>query len=191
MALTRGQAKAIVDAVRKDSGCVKQIESWLSYLMPDGAGLTGVGRNIYYSAANLLTLRNPLNSTYPDVAPYVCHGIAKKVASTINAAVKARRLPDVELAMQMVRVVPVIADVKYIRRYACTHWACRIRMTDKSEYVFDWHQTLNISNPIIYRKGSWSTAKSGTGTQVCNFKGCDVLAAGASPSAAPTAGAGR
>lgn len=184
MALTREQAKGIVDVVRKNADCVRQIESWLSYAMPDGLGMTGIARNIYYSGKNLLTIRNPLNSTYPDVAPYVCHGIAKRVAATINAAIGARRLPDVEMAMQMVRVVPVISNRKYIRKYACTHWACRVRMTDKSEYVFDWHQTLNIDNPVLYRRGSWSVAKSGAGTQFCKFRGFDVVAAGAKPAAA-------
>ena len=184
MALTREQAKGIVDVVRRDPGCVRQIESWLSYAFPDGMGLTGVARNIYYSGTNLLSLRSPFNSTYPDVAPYVCHGIAKKVAATINAAIAAKRLPDAEMAMQMVRVIPVISNRKYIRRYACTHWACRVRMTDKSEYAFDWHQTLNINNPILYRKGSWASAKSGTGTQFSKFYGFDVVAAGAKPAAA-------
>jgi hypothetical protein len=38
------------------------------------------------------------------------------------------------------------------------HEATWLRMQDESQYVFDWHATLNIYNPLISRFEKWQNA---------------------------------
>ena len=49
------------------------------------------------------------------------------------------------------------------------HHAIVIKMQDQSEYVFDWHKTLNIKNPFISKKSDW--LKGINEIPYLNFKG--------------------
>jgi hypothetical protein len=44
-------------------------------------------------------------------------------------------------------------------------------MKDGTKYVFDWHKTLNVSNPAIYELEDFVENRANTHMLFANFKG--------------------
>jgi hypothetical protein len=89
--------------------------------------------------------------TDPDVASFVCVGIAEASSSAITTALKAgnTKLGEVESAGLIDRSKPA------------EHVATLVTMKDGSQYVFDWHKTLNSTNPFLYVASDWSRNRNG------------------------------
>jgi hypothetical protein len=138
MALAKQAAMQIVAAVRSDPECLRRIKS----VIPDLGGYAGSVRNLGY----IFTFQDP---TDPETAAKVCTGIAEQTMTAINNALgpidhagrpeKGSAIPDVESANTIDRV-----------HLSTHHTATLVSMKDGTEYVFDWHATLNVENPLIY-----------------------------------------
>lgn len=151
MALTVDQAQAIVDAVSKDPAAREQVESWLAFL-PDSWGAAGWIRNFGFALVNTYT--GKLAADSPWVEKRVCTGIA---AAGVEAIEKS--LPG------------GVKKVHTVDRFDPAHTATQVDMNDESSYVFDWHATLNVENPMIFPSVSnWQTLKKG-GVTLANFEG--------------------
>jgi hypothetical protein len=136
MALTKKQAAAIIRCVEADPECVRLINSWLRKVLPDRWGVAGGLRNLGYIAS----FQDP---TDPKVAEMVCVGIAKATAMRIYRY-RGKALEGVRGTR--------LADRKHL---GVDHTATLVEMTDNTAYVFDWHATLNASNPLIGKPADW------------------------------------
>jgi hypothetical protein len=135
MALTKEQAAAIIKCVEHDADSLKVINSWLRKVLPDRWGIAGGLRNLGY----IMTGQDP---TDPQVAAMVCIGIAKTTALCIERS--KSKLQGVQGATIVDRV-----------HRGTDHTATQINMHDNTSYVFDWHATLNASNPLIGKVADW------------------------------------
>jgi hypothetical protein len=105
-------------------------------------------------------IRNLLNTTVRDktddeVQSLSCIGVSEATTAAVERESAGRAqggtpaLPDVQRAITIRRVVHHIGTGDW------EHHACKVMMTDGSEYVFDWFVTLDASNPWIYRVSDW------------------------------------
>lgn len=158
MALSKYTATQVVSAVRNDPECVRRIKS----VIPDLRGYAGSVRNLAY-------IFSGKDSGNPKVAAEVCTGIAEQTALAINNALrpldhvgrpeKGSAIPDVATANTFDRV-----------HHATYHTATVVSMKDGSRYVFDWHATLNVDNPMVYESPErWQIDKGGV--QLKHFSG--------------------
>lgn len=152
MALTKSQATAIVDVVAADPISILRIEKssadpLTARMVPESLGISGAMRNWGFVAIGA-------DSSDPAVAMFVCTGIAEATSTAIEQAKAAKpgSLPGVKSAGQVSRVGTLGTD----------HTATLITMDDGSEYVFDWHATLNPRNPMISKKSDWMRSSGGT-----------------------------
>jgi hypothetical protein len=141
MALSIATATWIVDCVRSDSDCLRQIQSVLTHVFPESWGITGGVRNLGFMAA--------LKS--PQVAdPYICTGIADVTAAAIEKRLKEPPgRGDIQSVMTIGRRPPMLTIGKH-EFMPVDHAATLIQMSDGSKYVFDWHATLNVNDPMMY-----------------------------------------
>jgi hypothetical protein len=152
MSLSKGTAQKIVDAVSQDSESQKRIGSSLATVLPDGWGVTGALRNW----GLVLSGQDP---TEKEIADIVCTGIADATSAAITSALKGEKpLTEVAGATTVSR-----------RVWGTDHTATLIKMADKSEYVFDWHATLNVFNPLIFKVDDWKMGQGGV--QLHEFQG--------------------
>lgn len=142
MSLTRVIAAKIVWAVQRDSNTRRRImggrAGTSASILPDSWGVSGAIRNWRL----VLTGADPMDR---DVAAIVCTGISDAAIVAINNA----RRNDAEIPE---------ADLIHRCRWGVHHYAVRVTMNG-SEYVFDWHATLNVDNPMISRANDWTTAR--------------------------------
>jgi hypothetical protein len=145
MALSRGLALAIVTVVENDPECKRRIDSPLSTLLPDDWGLAGGIRNFGFALAETYkALADGRYSAQPSAAQddLVCYGIRDATIDALKTAILGTA-PGGSLSL--------VADVGYvIRDNPIVHTATLVTLVDKSDYVFDWHATLNPGNPLIY-----------------------------------------
>jgi hypothetical protein len=154
MSLSVKLAREVNQVVVNDAACRKQIESLLSYLFPDAAGATGTIRNVPLWIFSMIA---NVSSEDPRIKPWVCHGIADVTVEAINKVYLGKKKMPVKYALTINRSSPM------------EHYATNIFLADKSNYVFDWHATLNVSNPKVHTTQSWLEARSGI--QLAKFKG--------------------
>lgn len=143
MFLTRATAAAIVEAVDRDPMCRSNVNSFLRKVLPDSIGRTGSVRNF----ALALAMRDPSEEKYER---WVCTGIAKLTSQAINRALDGGgTIPGVRQSECVDRFHPIC------------HTATRITTRSGSDYVFDWHATLDTRNPMIYRLHDWMACRGG------------------------------
>jgi hypothetical protein len=141
MALTIPAANWIVDVVRMDPQCLRQIESVLSHVLPDDWGIAGGLRNLGFMAQF---------KTPKDADPYICTGIADVTAAAIEKALATGSgNTGIQSAGTVGRHPPTfkLGNHEFLE---VDHAATLILMQDKSNYVFDWHATLNVADPKMY-----------------------------------------
>jgi hypothetical protein len=148
VALTKKTAGAIVDAVVRDADSqasinIRPSDSPATRVVPEAWGITGALRNV----GLILKFENPED---PKVARTVCTGIANVTMLAIDKALKSTPgIPEVNL-------------VTTIDRYLlAAHTATLLKMKDGSNYVFDWHKSLNVHNPWIYKVEDWKQGHGG------------------------------
>jgi hypothetical protein len=194
MSLNRGTAAAIVEAVQKDKACKEQIESWLGSVF-GGIGWAGGVRNLGFIAGNAAALLGAsygagmmayggrpveggkfYNSVEKEVgtitnlnvtdkqALEVCTGIAEATAKAINDALK--RAPAGATLGAVLR-----ADSQDRVGTTTAHTATGIWMRDKSNYVFDWHATLRVGDPMLHK--TTADFSAGNGVLFSQFTGFD------------------
>ncbi|WP_165247086.1 hypothetical protein [Paludisphaera soli] len=147
--LSAETAKQIVRSVVRSSPSRKRIDSTLARVMPNRLGLTGSLRNLGMIAMGY-------QGDEPEAAALSCVGIADVTTDDVKAA--------------------KIAGVREVRPHSreylnIAHTATLIVMDDGSEYVFDWHATLQSSDPLIFKRADWDRGKGGV--RYSGFKGLD------------------
>lgn len=136
--LTRGEADDICAVVAADPECRHRISSVLSFI-PSSWGIAGGIRNTGYIALELGSGARLFDVTSPEGAAMVCVGIAEQTARALRRQIGCRaalmRLGD---AGTIDRELRGVAHTATLLQFA------------SSRYVFDWHATLDLDDPIIH-----------------------------------------
>lgn len=155
MSLTKAEANEMVNAVLADAESLRRIREGniIADKLPEGLGINGSIRNWGYVACNIATLGKACDPRDAEYANSVCTGIADQTATAIQEAAKCRVL----LANRLAKAT-VISRLGFMDT---DHTATHIIMVDESEYVFDWHATLNARNPMIHKAADWKRSTGG------------------------------
>jgi len=150
MALSRETAGKIVEVVAADANCRKAIQPKpeLDFLNP-GTALLLEFSHLAGSVRNLAMMAQGKYVGDPVFDERICSGIAVVTQNAIYAAIKQGKLPDVRTAGATHRVHRTVH-----------HQATSIDMIDGSIYVFDWHATLKIQDPVISKLDDWRNAEN-------------------------------
>ena len=173
MSLTKDEVAEMVRAVANDNKSVRRIHegSVVSDILPDAIGMNGSIRNWGYVACGMVTFGKACDSRDEEYENKVCTGISSATVGAISAAVQCR-----------VALVSRVAKVTTISRVGfldTEHTATHIIMTDGTEYVLDFHATLNSRNPMVHKATDW--LKSTGGVTFKDFKGFTDTAPPATP----------
>lgn len=149
--LTRSTSAAIVDVVASDPMCRAVIEDPVTISVFRNLRLAGGIRNLALILAGL-------DNTDPLLQRVSCVGISIRTAQAIYEAGtryaatigRPAKIPEVSHAIRASRVV-----------HGIHHHSTRVFMTDGTDYVFDWHPTLDLRNPVLYHTSDWRTDQNG------------------------------
>lgn len=161
MALTVETVRKICDIVNKDPDCRLVINSNINSPVLEMAGLAGSVRNMILISGDFippLATRsiNDMLGRKVDNSKLLCIGIT---AATSKAILKERKsLPELHSCSAISRI-----------HWGVHHTATWVHMKDDSEFVFDWHATLNIYDPLLSRAADWIDAKGEVFAR--NFRG--------------------
>lgn len=150
MALTKAQATAIVDTVAADALSTTRInksnaDSVLTRVMPESWGASGAMRNWGFIAVGA-------SPDMDQAGQFVCVGIQQATEKALESKLKTPGgLPGVKS----------VGEASRNGTLGTYHVATLITMDDGSEYVFDWHATLNTRNPMISRHADWKRSSGG------------------------------
>ncbi|MEM7623067.1 MAG: hypothetical protein AAF235_07660 [Planctomycetota bacterium] len=146
MILTKELAGRVRDVVARDKRCIQLIvKGFYGGGLLGAAGLAGSARNLSY----IITGADP---SEPEIAQYACTGIANATSAVINAAIKAGNLKGVTSATTIDRQAGMLG---------VHHTATHVILPGGSA-VFDWHATLEVQNPMVFRTMNWKVATGGT-----------------------------
>ena len=149
MSLSRKTAAKIVDAVAADATCKRAIQTNPAFdLFFAGRMLALEFTGTAGSARNALMLLEGKDFSDDDVAEKICLGIA---LATANAIRKAEITEIASLATSHRRHLGIEHEATYLGTYERS-----------SQYIFDWHATLRIRDPIISHYDDWQAARGGT-----------------------------
>jgi hypothetical protein len=157
MALSKEQAAKIVEVIAADANCCHRIGSpptqkelasdptfvSMTKKSLERAGYAGAVRN---AALMFFMSKEELNEIN-------CAGIAAATIKPLIAALSSGKLLGVRKVATTNRETTV---------FRIGHVATWVAMQDGSDYVFDWHATLNPANPAINLTSFWTTGTSGT-----------------------------
>ena len=154
MALSKEIAGKIIEVIAADAECRKSIQPnpALDLISPmtgllELTRLAGSVRNIPLVLKNILQNKKPEDDA--EMTKLLCIGIVAATVKPLIAAVRRKGLPGVHTAGAISRV-----------HWGVDHTATWIRMEDDSEYVFDWHATLKITDPAISKAPDWMRAQN-------------------------------
>ena len=135
MALSKGTAAKIIGAVLCDAESRRRIGRVRGVIKP-GTPSAGTLRNIGLRVKSFTEGKDSTDKEYADLT---CDGIYKATSLAID------------------RVVSTIPEMKrtfcaesYKWRGMNQHVATGIEMIDGNQYVFDWHATLDLFNPLLF-----------------------------------------
>jgi len=152
MALTKNTASLIVAAVSRDPESRRRIGN-VTGVVRDQLGIAGTVRNV---ALRIKSATEGKDSTDKEYADLTCDGIAKATLFAID---------------RLLSTMPQLKATFFAERYkwggANQHVATGLIAADDKKYVFDWHATLNLYNPLIYEFDTWM--KDGDGVQYVMF----------------------
>ncbi|MBR0668950.1 hypothetical protein GXW71_31670 [Roseomonas hellenica] len=143
--LTVAAALRICQAVASDPRCRARIQNHRPLPQLSGWGMAGAARN----TAMILLGRK---AGTPEFDQYSCVGVTEATTEAISAASVSGALtrpgptllPEVRHSTGVYRVVD-----------GTHHQASWVVMTDGTDYVFDWHATLELQDPLLYRTADW------------------------------------
>jgi hypothetical protein len=144
MSLSTHTASIVVQSVSRST----QTRQILKTSVPEFLQKLGIAGDL----RNWLLVAMGNDGSEPESAAIVCVGIASATASDIQSYIQAGKLPDVEAVSTCDRSPPTVEAY---------HTATLVTMMDKTQYVFDWHATLNPNDPWISRLAEWLVAKGG------------------------------
>jgi hypothetical protein len=152
--LTRDMADAIVKAVRDDAPCRLLLPRWSAFKVFGGIGHAGTARNLWNnSAENLAGLEKRAldHAGSPQTGKVIrdywdrvgdaqaCTGVAETTARALNRAVGK---PGFDFLVHAGTVDRSPND--------SFHTATEVGISNGKSYVFDWHATLDIGDPLIF-----------------------------------------
>lgn len=154
MHLTRAKAEEITLVVASDAKCIQLVLRgfWGGGLLSE-MGWAGGARN----ASFMVTGADP---TEPEVAQYLCTGIAETTAAVLRRAIESGRLQGVLNAD--------VASREPGPSVSIYHTATLVELPG-GKAVFDWHATLQPDNPKISSLTNWKVA--GPGENLRSFHG--------------------
>ena len=169
MALTVEQAREIVNIVASNAECGRRINSVVGIINPEFNASGFIRNNLITAGFDVIPdildrygIQKRKNMQSQEFRYHCCNGIADAVMDVFT---HHRKLPF----------------IKEIRKGDCQttdHTAPLFAMVSGGEYVFDWWLTLDIRNPIIWRRADWdyftNPAHSNKGTQYRYFEGFDL-----------------
>lgn len=149
LALTRSIATQIVETVMADGECKRRIPKVYDSALIKSPLSRAVGRTIgkLGIAGSARNLSNPKMFLVPGYAPtqeesdLACTGIASATADALNA--RAKREPAFPVAM----ADSVSRESELLGVH---HTATSVKLRSGESFVFDWHATLMIGNPMIH-----------------------------------------
>jgi hypothetical protein len=154
MSLTKDDVGSVIKVINSDPECQKRISSFIDDVLPDTLGISGATRNWGYVFGNIFTFGYWGDPTDKEFADRVCTGIAEATANAINNAITNTCNPGLINFKGAGNVDRVLRGT--------SHTATSIIMKDDSRYVFDWHATLNIENPMLYKSlVDWKLDRNG------------------------------
>jgi hypothetical protein len=153
MALTKQVAQKIVDAVADDSECWRVIEPPASR-DPKVRAMTRVLEYTETAGSfrNVLLMAMGKEPGDPTFDRLICQGVQVVTQKAILKWMRANRLPEVRSCAGAHRITGI---------FRVHHQATWVRMRDDAEYVFDWHATLRVRNPVISKLPDWLVARNG------------------------------
>jgi hypothetical protein len=137
LALTRSVAAQIVETVEKDAECKKRIPKVYGARVLGNLGIAGSLRN----------LANPKMFVVPNYQPtqeesdLACTGIAEATSKALNARAKK------EVSFPVAKSDSVSRESQVLGVH---HTATSVTLRTGESFVFDWHATLMIGNPMIH-----------------------------------------
>ena len=155
MALSKETARKIIEVVAADKECREAIQPHpnldllvtVPSLLMEFTQTAGSVRNIPLVLKNILQNKKPEDDE--EMTKLLCIGIVVATVKPLVAAVRQGKLPGVHTANAISRV-----------HWGVHHTATWIRMKDDSEYAFDWHATLKVSDPAISKAEDWVKAQN-------------------------------
>jgi len=136
MPLSRDLAKKINAVASQDKELRKRVATVNWVFIPNHLGITG-------SVRNAVMIARGKDPTEEAIANRVCTGIAEAGAAAINAHLAD--LPEVESATSVSRV-----------SWGVHHTATLVVLKgDQGRYVFDWHKTLDVTDPFVGEEKPW------------------------------------
>lgn len=155
MSLTKSEATEIVNAVAADAESLRRIQEGaiVADKLPDSWGINGSIRNWGYVACNMASFGNACDPRDAAYAEKVCTGITDATIKAITDASNCRKA----LAGRIKKVT----SISRVGFMGTDHTATEVIMDDGSEYVFDWHATLNPRNPMLHKAADWSRSTGG------------------------------
>ncbi|WP_137124619.1 hypothetical protein [Roseomonas sp. HF4] len=161
--LPRSIAVAIVEVVSRDAGCQRLIPEVSPYAI--GQNAAGSLRNLTnmtmegmaWAGMKVVELvgGTPTGSSYAKDyweqrgMDQSCTGIASATDAAINAAVAKGDLPRWVLGAN-----PISRRPEPGKSVLAHHDATAVTVGDGKTYVFDWHGTLSLRNPLISRSAA-------------------------------------
>lgn len=173
--LTPDIARKIVDSIKDDPLFSSRVkgrnffeESFKYSLRPIRFGGAGAYRNEFIDLLNLIfkvfgSDKYDLAQDDPFLREMACDGIAAVAVMAIKKHPELRK--DIKKVETIHRDVPVFPIVP---TYDSPHDAVLIQIGGEI-YVFDWHKTLDVSNPVIYRQYDWSIGDDGKGVEYQDY----------------------
>ena len=152
--LTREMADAIVKAVGNDASCRLLLPRWSAFKVFGGIGHAGTARNLWNnSAENIAGLekRGLDRIGFPETGKLIrdhwdrvgdtqaCTGVAETTARTLT---RVAGTPGYEFLVRASALDRSPND--------SFHTATEVDVSNGKSYVFDWHATLDISDPLIF-----------------------------------------
>ena len=153
--LTRNMADAIVKAVRDDAPCRLLLPRWSAFKVFGGVGHAGTARNLWNNSAEniagaekwvadragLFQQGAQQNRGYWERAgdAQACTGVSDTTARALNRVVGT---PGYDFLISAAAIDRSPND--------SFHTATEVVVAPGKSYVFDWHATLDIGDPLIF-----------------------------------------
>ncbi len=147
MSLTVETVRKICNIINKDSECRSVIRPAVQAPLLEMAGLAGAARNLILISGDIippLATRsiNDMFGREVDNTKLLCLGIT---LATQKAILNERQLHSCAAVSRV--------------HWGVHHTATWVSMKDQSGYVFDWHATLNVFDPLLSRAEDWTEAR--------------------------------
>lgn len=157
--MTSKELKDIVDFIKKDPEAQRRANSYLAEILPDSLGIAGGIRNAPLFASEFIPqllgfgdtdfIKNLSDENYK----IICGGIAEATAKVIQDEINKGN----PLFKSLKSVKP---DFRVLDGW--DHAATKFTEKNGSTFVLDYHQTLNIDNPLVFPSfEDWEKGKNG------------------------------